>query len=153
MTTFIHFLYLFGLVFWVGSILFFSFFAAPALFKTLDRSSAGEVIEVIFPRYYAIGYVCAGLILAALLAGLPEVPAVKLATWGVMAACTAYTGLAINPKVRGLKEQIKTVRKPNDKKDLESRFKSLHSLAVKLNAAVLLAGLTLIWTTAAGLNL
>jgi len=153
MTTFTHFVYLFGLVFWIGSILFFSFFTAPVLFKTLDRSQAGEVIEVLFPRYYGIGYVCAGLILAALLLNWPALSMLKLGIWGVMAAGTFYTGLAINPRVRGLKEQMKSARKAADKKPLEARFQSLHSLAVKLNAAVLLAGLGLLWATAGGLRL
>jgi len=153
MTTFVHFIYLFGLVFWIGSILFFSFFTAPVLFKTLDRSQAGEVIEVLFPRYYGIGYVCAGLILAALLFNWPALPPLKLGIWSVMAAGTFYTGFAINPRVHDLKEKMKTARKPADKKPLEERFQSLHSLAVKLNAAVLLAGIGLVWTTAGGLSL
>lgn len=152
MTTFISFIYLISLVFWIGSILFFSFFTAPVLFKTLDRAAAGEVIEVIFPRYYGIGYVCSGLILAALLASWPALPTLKLSIWGVMAAGTFYTGLVINPQVRTLKEQMKNARKPAEKKPVEARFQSLHSLAVKLNGAVLLAGLGLLWATAGGLR-
>lgn len=63
----IHFIYILGLVCWVGGIVFFSFFAAPIIFSSLDREKAGEVVGVIFPRYYFLGYVCATLTLPALL--------------------------------------------------------------------------------------
>ena len=53
---FIHFVYILSLVGWVGSIVFFSFFTAPVIFKLLDREKAGEVVGVIFPRYYFLGY-------------------------------------------------------------------------------------------------
>ena len=52
---FIHFVYILSLVGWVGSIVFFSFFTAPVIFKLLDREKAGEVVAVIFPRYYFFG--------------------------------------------------------------------------------------------------
>lgn len=58
MTTLIQFFYLLSLVVWIGSIIFFSFFTAPAVFKTLEREQAGELIGIIFPRYYKVGYVC-----------------------------------------------------------------------------------------------
>ena len=153
MATFAHFIYLFSLVFWVGSIIFFSFFTAPALFKTLDRSYAGDVIEAIFPKYYFIGYLCSALLLVTLLLMAPELPRAKLGLLAVMAVGTYYTGLFINPKVSVLKEEIKSTKKKNEKKTIEKKFKSLHSLAVKMNAAVLLAALGLLWLTAKGLSL
>ena len=52
---FIHFVYILSLVGWVGSIVFFSFFTAPVIFKLLDREKAGEVGGVNFPRYYFLG--------------------------------------------------------------------------------------------------
>ena len=39
---FIHFVYILSLVSWVGSIIFFSFFTAPVIFKLLDREKAGK---------------------------------------------------------------------------------------------------------------
>ena len=58
-----NFIYLLSLVCWLGSIIFFSFFVAPVVFKTLDREKAGEIVGIIFPRYYKLGYVCGALIL------------------------------------------------------------------------------------------
>ncbi len=35
---------------------FFSFFVAPTLFKVLETSQAGKVVEKVFPVYFAIGF-------------------------------------------------------------------------------------------------
>ncbi len=34
---------------------FFSFFVAPTLFRVLDTSQAGKVVEKVFPVYFSIG--------------------------------------------------------------------------------------------------
>jgi hypothetical protein len=144
-STLINFIYLLSLVCWIGSIIFFSFFVAPIVFKTLEREKAGEVVGIIFPRYYMIGYVSGVLILIALLLKGPV--GLKWCAWGVMMVGTACAGLIVNPKAKTLKEQLKDFLEA-EKPDLEARFKTLHSLSVKLNAAVLFAGLWLLWLSA-----
>ena len=146
-STLINFIYLLSLVCWVGSIIFFSFFVAPVVFKTLEREKAGELVGIIFPRYYMIGYVCGVLVLVALLLTGPETAGLKWCAWGIMMLGTVCAGLAVNPKARILKEKLKDARE-TDKPDLVARFKTLHSLSVKLNATVLFAGLWLLWLTA-----
>ena len=146
-STLINFIYLLSLVCWVGSIIFFSFFVAPVVFKTLEREKAGELVGIIFPRYYMIGYVCGGLVLVALLLTGPETAGLKWCAWGIMMLGTVCAGLAVNPKARILKEKLKDAPE-TEKPDLEARFKTLHSLSVKLNATVLFAGLWLLWLTA-----
>jgi hypothetical protein len=61
---------------------------------------------------------------------------------------TVCAGLVVNPKARILKEKLKDAPE-TEKPDLEARFKTLHSLSVKLNATVLFAGLWLLWLTSA----
>ncbi len=146
LSTLINFIYLLSLVCWIGSIIFFSFFVAPVVFKTLEREKAGEVVGIIFPRYYMIGYVCGVLVLIALL--LNGSAGLKWCAWGIMMVGTACAGLVVNPKAKTLKEQLK-VSPEAEKPALEVRFKTLHSLSVKLNAAVLFAGLWLLWLSAA----
>ena len=146
-STLINFIYLLSLVCWVGSIIFFSFFVAPVVFKTLEREKAGELVGIIFPRYYMIGYVCGVLVLVALLLTGPETAGLKWCAWGIMMLGTVCAGLAVNPKARILKEKLKDAPE-TEKPDLEARFKTLHSLSVKLNATVLFAGLWLLWLTA-----
>ena len=100
-STLINFIYLLSLVCWIGSIIFFSFFVAPVVFKTLERDKAGEVVGIFFPRYYMIGYVSGVLVLMALLLNGPA--GLKWCAWGVMIVGTAYAGLVVNPKAKTLK--------------------------------------------------
>lgn len=141
----INFIYLLSLVCWVGSIIFFSFFVAPIVFKNLKPEKAGELVGIIFPYYYMVGYVCGTLIFVVLLsigtAGL------KWFAWGIMMVGTASAGLTVNPKAKTLKKRLKDSSKA-EKPALEARFKVLHSLSVKLNGVVLLAGLWLLWLSA-----
>ncbi len=153
LTNLIHFIHISSLVCWIGSIVFFSFFAAPAIFKVLDREKAGEVVGVIFPRYYLIGYVCAVLALVTLLVGAQAPIGMKLVFLLVMMAGLFPAGLIVSPKARGLKARIKSTASSEERNSLELQFKTLHSLAVKLNGVVLLAGLGLLWLSAAGLQL
>jgi hypothetical protein len=144
-STLINFIYLLSLVCWIGSIIFFSFFVAPVVFKILEQEKAGEAAGIIFPRYYMIGYVSGVLVLMALLLNGPV--GLKWCAWGVMIVGTAYAGLVVNPKAKILKEQLKD--SPEAEKSIfEFRFKTLHSLSVKLNGAVLVAGLWLLWLSA-----
>ena len=151
-STLINFIYLLSLVCWVGSIFFFSFFVAPVVFKTLEREKAGELVGIIFPRYYMIGYVCGVLVLVTLLLTGPETVGLKWCAWGIMMLGTASAGLGVNPRAKTLKEKLKDASE-TEKPDLEARFKTLHSLSVKLNAAVLFAGLWLLWLTSVTLAL
>jgi hypothetical protein len=151
-STLINFIYLLSLVCWVGSIFFFSFFVAPVVFKTLEREKAGELVGIIFPRYYMIGYVCGVLVLVTLLLTGPETVGLKWCAWGIMMLGTASAGLGVNPRAKTLKEKLKDASE-TEKPDLEARFKTLHSLSVKLNAAVLFAGLWLLWLTSTKLAL
>ena len=149
----IHFIYILGLVCWVGSIIFFSFFAAPAIFKVLDREKAGELVGVIFPKYYLLGYVCAAVTLPSLLIGTKNLLGAKQVLIFVMIVGWLCAGLFISPKARDLKIKIKFTRSKEEQEPLEAKFKKLHSLAVKLNGVVLLAGLGLFWLSATGLQL
>ena len=144
-STLINYIYLLSLVCWIGSIIFFSFFVAPVVFKTLERDKAGEVVGIIFPRYYMIGYVSGVLVLMALLLNGPS--GLKWCAWGIMMVGTAYAGLVVNPKAKTLKQQLKDSSEAK-KSTLEVRFKNLHSLSVKLNGAVLFSGLWLLWLSA-----
>ena len=147
MQTTITFIHLLSLVCWVGSVIFFSFFTAPAAFTTLGREQGGELMSVLFPRYYGLGYVCSVLAGATLLLSPMGTTGLRLPFLIVMTACTLYAGLVISPEARAVKVQMK--EQPDNKETLEPRFKSLHVWSVRLNASVLILGLGLLWLTAA----
>ena len=144
--TIFNFIYLLSLVVWIGSIFFFSFFVAPVAFKTLEREKAGELVGIIFPRYYKLGYVCGTLIfLRFLISGTEEI-GLKWCAWGIMGLASVVAGVVVNPKAKLLKEKIKSAS-DGEKSELEAKFKSLHSFSVKLNAVTLFSGLWLIALT------
>ncbi len=151
-STIFNFIYLLSLVGWIGSIIFFSFFVAPVVFKTLDREKAGEVVGIIFPRYYKLGYICGTLILLSFLVSGAEGVGLKWCAWGIMVLGSGLAGLIINPKAKRIKEQLKSLPE-EEKPALEAKFKSLHSLSVKLNAVVLFSGLWLLGLTASNFQL
>jgi len=144
----INFIHLLSLVCWIGGIAFFSFFTAPAVFKTLDRPTAGKLIGVIFPRYYFLGYLCSTLLLITYLLGVEAVSTWKLGLILVIILGTFIAGMIVQPKARNLKIKIKSSSSEADRNTHEKKFQKLHSLSVRLNATVLLAGLVLLWLTA-----
>ena len=146
MDTLIHFIHLLSLVIWLGSIIFFSFFAAPAVFRLLDRQQAGEVVGAIFPKYYGIGYICSVIAAGTLMMSPRGMEGPPLIFLTVMAACTFYAGLVVNPQARALKQQMQ--EQPENREALETQFRSLHGWSVGLNATVLIFGFGLLWTTA-----
>jgi putative copper export protein len=153
MDIFFSFLHLLSLVCWIGSIVFFSFFAAPAIFKNLDRSDAGKVVGVIFPRYYVLGYICGTFVLLTLVMQGFEVSRVKLGLVLVMLVCSVFAGFGIGPNARKIKERLQGSISREEKDSLERKFKKFHRLSVQLNGTTLLAGLVLLWFTAEGLAL
>src|SRR5438093_9875890 len=61
MTQGIKWLYLVALAVWVGSIIFFSFVIAPTVFKVLKPEDAARLQRALFPKYYLVGILCAGI--------------------------------------------------------------------------------------------
>ena len=52
---------IFLLSFYFGLGSFFSFIVAPELFRTLERSVAGDIVERIFPLYFGVGLGAVGV--------------------------------------------------------------------------------------------
>ena len=120
---FVHFAYILSLVGWIGSIVFFSFFTAPVIFKLLEREKAGEVVGVIFPRYYFFGYVCAVMALSSLLVSGQVFFGPKQILLFIMIAGWFYAGLVVSPKSRKLKTLRQSASSAEEKARLEVTFK------------------------------
>jgi len=149
----VHFIYFLGLVCWLGSVIFFSFFTAPVIFKLLDREKAGEIVGVIFPRYYFFGYVCAVLVLFSLMISDSNIVKRKSILLLIMIVGWFYAGMIVSPKSRKLKALRQAASSIGEKENFERQFKKVHSLAVNLNGTVLVAGLGLLWFSVEGFQL
>ena len=146
----VKFLYLFSIVVWIGSIVFFSFLAAPSILKVLPRETAGEVVGDIFPKYWLVGYVSSLLALSTLLIDSMvsrTSPFTEIAILVGMSIISFYTGLIVAPKGRDIKAKIKKAE-GGEVERLRQSFKRVHAVSAVLNMIVLSLGLVLIYFTA-----
>jgi hypothetical protein len=147
-------IYLAALGCWLGGIVFFSFFTAPAVFTVLPRPEAGQLISAIFPRYYMLGYIVGtvSLVLAIYFTAV-RVPRIW---WGgttiALAAAlgiTFYAGTVILPRA----DAIRTINEqPNPDPVTKAEFDKLHRTSVILNGTVLLLNIAAIVGTAGALT-
>jgi len=150
-----RFLHLFSLVVWLGSIIFFSFFAAPAIFKTLPRDKAGDVVGRMFPRYWVMGYLCSviSLVSLAYLSYQGEIfPKRRLILLAVMTIITFYSGFSVGKKARAIKAELRMAEGGGGSDSLRKRFKKVHALSSALNMLVFVLGVFLIYFTSQALT-
>lgn len=145
------FIFLLSLVIWVGSIIFFSFFAAPSIFKVLERESAGNVIGEIFPKYWLVGYFSAVFSLSSLLyltyKSPDPPPSSVLYILIAMTGTAFFSGLVVGGKAREVKAKLRAKEHRHEADALRARFRKIHALSSILNMAVLVMGLVLTYLT------
>ncbi|MFQ5480137.1 MAG: DUF4149 domain-containing protein [Thermodesulfobacteriota bacterium] len=150
-----RFLHLFSLVVWQGSLIFFTFFAAPSIFKALSKENAGLVVGRIFPRYWAMGYLTSAVCLISLLYTSymeKSYPKERIILLVIMTIISFYAGLSVGKKARALKAAMRTSEPGEGRKALEKRFKKIHALSAMLNMAVFVVGVFLIYYTSMDLR-
>jgi uncharacterized membrane protein len=147
------FIYLLCIVVWLGGMIFFTIFTAPAVFAVLATADAGKVVSTIFPRYYLMGYAAGtiGVILAIYFA-LQHGPTLwwSLAALALAVALgvTLYAGAALRPRINALRA-VATEANPDPARKAE--FDQLHRLSVVLNGGVMVANLLALLSTATAL--
>lgn len=150
------FLLLLSLVVWVGSLIFFTFFVAPGIFKVLPRELAGEVVGGIFPGYRVTGYV-AGLLSLLSLLGISFIektfPAARVLLLAAMTGISFYSGLVVAPMVHEMRLEIHAVEEPDRKEALEKGFRNMHARSAALNMAVIISGVVVIYLMSRSLRL
>jgi uncharacterized membrane protein len=153
MTVVLRFIYLLSVALWIGGIAFFSFLAAPSIFKVLPRQEAGQVVSDIFPKYYWQGIVCGAIALATSVAlGMRErwniLLIVRTITIGVMVIGVLYSVVVLQPKIQAVKAQITSFESLAPTDPLRLEFGRLHGRSFSVNAAVLLLGVIVVFMTA-----
>lgn len=152
----IKFLHLMSLVVWLGGIIFFSFIAAPSIFKALPRETAGDVVGEIFPKYWMIGYICSITALATILIVSSHERTyawVRIGLLILMTGLAFYSGLIVGSKAREVKAEIRTTQDESKKEELKSQFKILHRNSAILNGIILILGVMVIFLTATSLKI
>lgn len=147
----LNIIFLLSLVFWIGGMFFFSFAAAPSIFKVLPRELAGDVVADIFPKYYLISYICGFLILLILLTkkiffeSAGHFINLNLVLVILMLGFSVYAGEVIRPQASEIKQEIRSVEPGSEKyKKLDNIFKSIHFRSVICNIIVFIFGIAII---------
>jgi hypothetical protein len=156
MQTLLRFLYFLSLVFWLGSIFFFSFIAARSAFKVLPREMAGDLVADIFPKYYLVAYVCGGVALLSTMiswvAGYTTSGVfytLRIAILFVMLGLSVYAGTIITPNAHELRMEMRTLSQDIPRyNEVQRNFSSLHKRSAIINSAIFLLGVAIVMLTA-----
>jgi len=149
----LRFIYLLSIALWLGGMAFFSFIAAPSIFKALPREEAGKVVSDIFPKYYWQGMICGAIALVTSVAlGMRDrwnmLLIVRTIIIGVMVIGILYAVVILQPKVQAVKAQITSFESLTPTDPLRLEFGRLHGRSFSVNAAVLLLGVIVVFITA-----
>lgn len=156
MQTAFKFIYILSVCFWIGSIFFFSFFAAPSIFKVLPRETAGNVVSDIFPKYYLVAYICGGaaVITTMLLRLIYEHKGgisfgLRLGALLIMLALAVYAGEVLRPKAAEARAEMRSHSEtsPNYPAS-QDKFRKLHARSAIINSAVFVLGIAILYINA-----
>jgi len=141
---FIQYVHLLTMVLWFGGMLFFSLVATPSIFQSFSKETAGEVVGVLFPKYFRMGYYSSSLMLVTLLImrrdslHLLRAPLVILV---LMTALTLVSGVVVGSRARIIKEEIIETRDQGKQDALKKKFKKIHAVSVIINLTIILLSL------------
>src|SRR5262245_23410613 len=136
LVSFLNIVFLLSLSLAVGSIIFFSFFTTPTVFRELPVQIAREFVGKLFPQYYTLGYFTQFMALMSLaLRGLIEKPFpwIRILLLALMLGCTLYAGLKIRPQAHLAKTVLQTMEPGPDQETKQAQFDRLHRISVILN--------------------
>ncbi len=156
MQVILRFLYLLSIVFWIGTIFFFTSSVAPSVFKILPKQMAGEVISSIFPKYYLVAYICGGIalitsilswLIGSHLSGISYLLRVIILV--IMIGLAIFAGAVIRPQALELRAQMRSLVEDSPQyREVQARFNKLHRQSVVMNSVVFLLGFAIVFITA-----
>ena len=117
---------------WLGTIVFFSFVAAPRVFGVLERDRAGDVVNEIFPTYYSLG---AALGVVALVAGVVRSLSEGFGLY--LGLYMAWVSIGVFVAVFSRAYLVPRIRGSDDQGDDSDAFEKYHGASVKLNSVML----------------
>lgn len=151
MNSVLKFLQVFALGTWVGSIIYFSFVAAPGAFATLkDRDQAGALVGYSLSRLHLLGmvagvvYIVAGFVLVRSMKDLVQPAVIGVA---LMILLTIISQAKVTSRMFELRTQMVSVEATSADNPLRVEFDHLHRISVRLEVAVLVIGIAALFCT------
>jgi uncharacterized membrane protein len=153
--SFLRFLMLLSLVGWIGGLIFFAFVLAPTAFSVLPTTHlAGNVVGRTLNKLHWIAifsgivFLISSLLYSRLVDGTSHIFAARNILLCLMLALTLISQFGIIPRMDTLRASFGEVSAaPIDSPD-RVRFDALHVWSTRVESAVLLLGLIVVYLTA-----
>jgi uncharacterized membrane protein len=153
--SFLRFLMLLSLVCWIGGLIFFAFVLAPTAFSVLPTTHlAGNVVGRVLGKLHWIAifsgivYLVSSMFYSRLTDGTAHVFAVRHLLLCLMLALTLISQFGIIPRMDTLRASLGDVRSAPIDNPERVQFDALHVWSTRVEGAVLLLGLVVVYLTA-----
>jgi uncharacterized membrane protein len=153
--SFLRFLMLLSLVCWIGGLIFFAFVLAPTAFSVLPTTHlAGNVVGRALGKLHWIAifsgivYLVSSLIYSRLTEGTAHVFVLRHLLLCLMLALTLISQFGIIPRMDTLRASLGDVRSAPVDNPERVQFDVLHVWSTRVEGAVLLLGLVVVFLTA-----
>ena len=158
--SFLRFLMLLSLVCWIGGLIFFAFVLAPTAFSIPavlpNTHLAGNVVGKALGKLHWIAifsgivYLASSLIYSRMTDGTAHVFALRHVLLCLMLALTLISQFGIMPRMDGLRASLGEVSVAPIDSPARVQFDALHVWSTRVEGAVLLLGLVVVYLTARG---
>jgi Domain of unknown function (DUF4149) len=146
---------LLSLVCWIGGLIFFAFVVAPTAFSVLPTSHlAGNVVGGSLGKLHWIGlisgvvFLISSLLYSRFTDGVAHVFALRHLLLCLMLALTLISPFGIIPRMDALRASLGEVRSVPLDNPQRVQFDALHVWSTRVEGAVLLLGLVVVYLTA-----
>jgi len=157
--SFLRFLMLLSLVVWIGGLIFFAFVLAPTAFQVLPNTHlAGNVVGGALGKLHRIAIVAgviflvSSLVYSRLADGTAHVFAMRHVLICLMLALTLFSQFWIIPRMDALRAQVGDFASVTLDNPARVEFDALHVWSTRVEGAVLLLGLVVVYLTAGALG-
>jgi uncharacterized membrane protein len=156
--SFLRFLMLLSLVCWIGGLIFFAFVLAPTAFSVLPTTHlAGNVVGRALGKLHWIAifsgivFLGSSLLYHRLTDGTPHVFATRHVLLCLMLVLTLISQFGIIPRMDVLRASLGEVKSVPIDNPVRVQFDALHVWSTRVEGAVLLFGLVVVYLTARAL--
>ena len=155
----LRFLMLLSLICWIGGLIFFAFVLAPTAFQVLPSTHlAGNVVGRALSKLHWIAiisgiiYLVSSLLYSRLTNGTAHVFAGRHVLLCMMLALTLVSQFWIMPRMDTLRASLGEVSSVPVDNPVRVQFDALHVWSTRVEGAVLLLGLVVVYLTAGALS-
>jgi uncharacterized membrane protein len=153
--SFLRFLMLLSLVCWIGGLIFFAFVLAPTAFSVLPSTHlAGNVVGRALGKLHWIGFISgivfliSSLLYSRFTDGTAHVFAARHVLLCLMLTLTLISQFGIIPRMDVLRASLGDVKAAPVDNPERVQFDALHEWSTRVEGAVLLLGLVVVYTVA-----